>query len=96
MTGQGHIAAAHGGMSLVAQLLLCQASSRIIPGEEERLRALRHVCAALPRTAQALLKQVRQPSPVLWIGVPMAAMRMRFRAANMAKWLYRAGASVGM
>ena len=43
-------------------LLICEASPRIIPGDEERLRALQLVCTALPRTAQALHDQVRQPS----------------------------------
>ena len=54
--------AALGGMAMTSLLLICNASPRIILGEEERLRALRHACSALPRTAQALYDQVRQPS----------------------------------
>ena len=60
--GQSHVAGAHGGMSVVAQLLFREASPRMITGEEERLRALRDICSALPRTAQALDEQVRQLS----------------------------------
>ena len=58
--GQGHGNAAYGGTSIACHLLCCNASQHIIPCEEERLRALRHVCSALPRTAQALYKQVSQ------------------------------------
>ena len=57
--GQGHGNAAWGGVSITCHTLCCGASQRILYGEEERLRALRHVCSALPRTAQALQKQVR-------------------------------------
>ena len=46
-------------MSITAQLLVCGASLDIISGEEERLGALRHVCLALPRMAQAFHEQVR-------------------------------------
>ena len=46
-------------MSMTAHMLVCEASHRIISGEDERLRALQHVCSALPRTGQALHEQVR-------------------------------------
>ena len=36
----------------MAQLLTFRASQRIIPGKEMRMRALQHVCLALPHTAQ--------------------------------------------
>ena len=49
-------------MSIVTQLLVTKSSQRIFTSEEERLRALRLVCSALPRTAQALHEQVRRPS----------------------------------
>ena len=49
-------------MSVTTQLLGCNASHHIIPGKEDRLRALQHVYSALPRTAQALPEQVRQLS----------------------------------
>ena len=45
---------------MTTYLLRCEASLHILPGEEERLRALQHVSAALPRTAQALNEQARQ------------------------------------
>ena len=48
---------------MTTYLLSCEASLHIIPGETERLRALQHVCAALPRTAQALSEQVRPLGP---------------------------------
>ena len=53
-------------------MLTCQASQRIITGEEDRLRALRHTCSALPRMAQALPEQVRQLSYALleWDAAP--------------------------
>ena len=60
--GQGHLAAAQGGMCMMTYLLCCEASPRIVTCEEDRLRALQHVCAALPRTAQALAEQVRRLS----------------------------------
>lgn len=41
-------------------LLCCEATARIVMSEEERLRALQHICAALPRTAQVLHEEVRQ------------------------------------
>ena len=59
--GHGHVVAACQGMELATTLLCCAALQRSL-GEEGRLRALRHVCAALPRTAQALPEQVRQLS----------------------------------
>ena len=62
MPGQGNVAAAHGGLSITAQLLFREASPRLITSEEQRLRALQHICSALPRTAQALDEQVRQLS----------------------------------
>ena len=62
MPGQGSVAAAHGAMSVVAQLLFREASPRMITSEEERLRALQDICSALPRTEQALGEQVRQLS----------------------------------
>ena len=40
--------------------ILCSHALLHSISEEERLRAVRHVCAALPRTAQALPEQVRQ------------------------------------
>ena len=45
--------------------LCCGASDRLMTSEEDRLRALRHMCSALPRTAQALHEQARQPSCAL-------------------------------
>ena len=56
-------------MSMATHMLVCEASHRIIPGEEERLRALQYVCLALPRTAQALHEQVRQLSCARLTGV---------------------------
>ena len=56
--------AAIGAVSITAKLLVCGASLDIIAGEGGRLGALRHVCLALPRMAQALHEQVRQ----LWPG----------------------------
>lgn len=55
--GQGHLAAAFFAMTVTAPLLFFPLP--IISGEEERLRALQHVCFALPRTAQALSNHVR-------------------------------------
>ena len=53
--GQGHLAAA----CSATQILCCAASLHMIKDVEDRLRALQHVCLALPRTAQALYEQVR-------------------------------------
>ena len=41
-------------------MLCSKTSERIITSDEERLRALQHVCLAIPRTAQALQEEVRQ------------------------------------
>ena len=54
--------AALGGAEITANVLRSKASLHILPGTEDRLRALRHVCSALPRAAQALEDQVRQLS----------------------------------
>ena len=63
--GQGHRPAAFGAMSMTGLSLCCPASNRMITSEEERLRAMRHMCSALPRAAQALFEQVRQLSCAL-------------------------------
>lgn len=60
--GQGLVVAALGGAEMTAVVLRSKASLHILPGGEDRLRALRHVCSALPRAAQALDDQVRQLS----------------------------------
>ena len=39
--------------------MLCCTATRIIDVEEDRLRALQHVCSALPRTTRALDEQAR-------------------------------------
>ena len=57
--GQGHVAGTYHAMSVTTHMLVCEASHRIIIGEDDRLRALQHVCSALPRAAQALHEQVR-------------------------------------
>ena len=62
--GLGNLSAVQGGMCNMTYLLCCEATPRIVTSEEERLRALQHVCAALPRTAQALHEQARQLSSV--------------------------------
>ena len=45
----------------MVNILCCYALQHSI-SEEERLRAVRHVCSALPRTAQALPEQVLHPT----------------------------------
>ena len=59
--GQGHIGAAYNGMNVTVALLASYNVHRGI-NEEERLRALRRICSAMLRTAQALPEQVRQLS----------------------------------
>ena len=46
-------------MNMAVHMLCCTAT-RIIDAAEDRLRALQHVCSALPRTARALHEQARQ------------------------------------
>ena len=53
------MSAAYSAMSMTSQLLSLRALLKCF-SEEERLRALRHVCSALPRTAEALPEQARQ------------------------------------
>ena len=60
--GQGLAVSALGGAEITAVVLRSKASLHILPGTEDRLRALRHVCSALPRAAQALNDEVRQLS----------------------------------
>ena len=60
--GQTHLAAGSFGLMTIVSLLGCKARQQCMDGEEERLRALRAVCSALPRTAQALQEQARQLS----------------------------------
>ena len=55
--GRGHLSAAYCGVTVTAPLLCFPL--HIITGEEEKLRALQHVCFALPRTAQVLSDHVR-------------------------------------
>ena len=56
--GQGNIGVVRHAMDVTTAILCCYALKHSM-SEEERLRALRHVCSALPRTAQALPEQVR-------------------------------------
>ena len=56
--GQGHIGAARHAMDVTTGILCCNALQHSL-SEEERLRAVRHVCSALPRTARELPEQVR-------------------------------------
>ena len=58
--GQAHAAAAYESIRMIAQVLVSKACERIITSEDERLRALQHMCLAIPRTAQALHEEVRQ------------------------------------
>lgn len=59
--GQGRIGAARHAMDVTTGILCCYALQHSL-SEEERLRAARHVCSALPRTARELPEQVRQLS----------------------------------
>ena len=56
--GQGHAGVVRHAMDVTTAILCCYALKHSM-SEEERLGALRHVCSALPRTAQALPEQVR-------------------------------------
>ena len=72
-------------MSVVAAILCCNEAQCSIT-EEERLRALRHVCSAMSRTAQALPEQVRQ----------LSSAQADRRAAPHGLWLHRLLSAVRM
>ena len=58
--GRGHFLATCFGMTAICSLLCSKSTQHMFPDEDERLRALQHMCLALPRTAQVLYEQVRQ------------------------------------
>ena len=78
--GKGLIVGSIAATEIVTGLLRSKASLHIIPDTEDRLRALRNVCSAMPYAAQALFEQVRQ---LCWACADMSIYLDRVLPAHM-------------